>query len=51
MPWTISVVLLGLWFLGITIPYALHGYLHLLPALAFAAFIISPFFKKRSGGH
>jgi len=49
MSWTISVVLLGLWFLGITIPYTLHGYIYLLPAFAVAIVIISVFFRKRGG--
>jgi hypothetical protein len=46
---TISIVLVGLWLLGMTIPYTLHGYLHLLPASAVAVAIISVFFKKRGG--
>jgi hypothetical protein len=47
MLWTISIVFLSLWFLGVTIPYTVHGYIHLLLVLAVASGLI-PFFHKRS---
>ena len=34
MLWTISVILLSLWLLGISTPSTLHGYIHVLLGLA-----------------
>jgi hypothetical protein len=34
MLWTISVILLSLWLLGVTTPSTLHGYIHILLAVA-----------------
>ena len=47
MLWTISIVFLSLWLLGVTIPYTVHGYIHLLLVLTVASGLI-PFFHKRS---
>ena len=47
MAWTISIILLSLWFLGVTIPYTLHGHIHLFLALAVAIVLIPSFFNKR----
>ena len=47
MLWTPSIIFLSLWFLGVTIPYTVHGYIHLLLVLAVASATI-PFFHKRS---
>jgi hypothetical protein len=47
MAWTISTILLSLWFLGVTTPYTLHGHIHLLLALAVAVVMIPIFFKKQ----
>ena len=49
MTWTISIILLSLWFLGVTIPYTLHGHIHLFLALAVAVVMIPAFFNKRRG--
>ena len=40
MAWTISTIVLSLWFLGVTMPYTLHGYIHLLLVLAVAIVMI-----------
>ena len=37
MVWTISVIFLSLWLLGISTPSTLHGYIHILLGLAVAA--------------
>jgi hypothetical protein len=47
MVWTISVTVLSLWFLGVAIPYTLHGHSHLLLALAVAIVMIPVFFNKQ----
>ena len=47
MAWTISIIVLSLWFLGVTIPYTLHGHIHLLLALAVAIVMIPVFFNKQ----
>jgi hypothetical protein len=36
MVWTISVIFLSLWLLGISTPSTLHGYIHILLGLAVA---------------
>jgi hypothetical protein len=40
MLWTIFVVLLVLWFLGMVSSYTLGGYIHILLVLAVAAVLI-----------
>jgi hypothetical protein len=40
MLWTIFVVLLVLWFLGVVTSYTLGGFIHLLLVLAIAAVLI-----------
>lgn len=40
MLWTIAVVLLILWFLGLVSSYTLGGFLHILLVLAIAAILI-----------
>jgi hypothetical protein len=47
MLWTTSIVLLSLWFLGVTIPYTVHGYIHVFLVLSVGTAMI-PFFHKRS---
>jgi hypothetical protein len=53
MAWTFSIIVLSLWLLGITIPYTLHGHIHLLLALAVAIVMIPGLFntltKQRRG--
>jgi hypothetical protein len=46
MLWTISVILLSLWLLGISTPSTLHGYIHILLALAVATSIL-PFIRRK----
>jgi hypothetical protein len=46
MLWTISVILLSLWLLGISTPSTLHGYIHILLALAIATSLL-PFLRRR----
>jgi len=45
MLWTIAVVLLVLWMLGVTTAYTLGGFIHLLLAIA----IIAVLFRVISG--
>lgn len=40
MLWTIFVVLLILWFLGIVTSYTLYGYIHVLLVIAIAVLLI-----------
>jgi hypothetical protein len=47
MLWTISVILLSLWLLGISTPSTLHGYIHILLALAVATSIL-PFIRRKT---
>jgi hypothetical protein len=46
MAWTISIIVLSLWFLGVTMPYTFHGHIHLLLALAVAIVMIPVFFRR-----
>jgi len=41
MAWAISIIVLSLWIIGVTMPYTLHGHIHLLLALA-AAIVLVP---------
>ena len=36
MAWAISIIVLSVWIIGVTMPYTLHGHIHLLLALAVA---------------
>jgi uncharacterized protein DUF5670 len=45
MEWTISVIVLSLWFIGITMPYTLHGRIHLLLVLAVVVIIVPVLFR------
>ena len=46
MAWTISVICLSLWLVGVSTPSTLHGYIHMLLALAVAATGISAIGQK-----
>jgi hypothetical protein len=46
MLWTISVILLSLWLLGISTPSTLHGYIHVLLGLAVLTTLL-PFLRRR----
>jgi len=46
MLWTISIIFLSLWLLGVTTPSTLHGYIHILLALAVVTTLI-PLVKWR----
>jgi hypothetical protein len=48
MLWTISVILLSLWLLGITTPSTLHGYIHILLALAIATSLLPLLRRKKN---
>jgi hypothetical protein len=46
MLWTVSVILLTLWLLGVSTPSTLHGYIHILLALAVATSLL-PLLRRR----
>lgn len=46
MLWTISVIFLSLWLVGISTPSTLHGYIHILLALA-VGISIFPLIRSR----
>ena len=46
MVWTISVILLSVWLVGVTTASTLHGYIHLLLAEAAVAILV-PLFSRR----
>jgi hypothetical protein len=46
MRWTISVILLSLWLVGISTPSTLHGYLHILLAFAIGI-ILFPLLRRK----
>jgi hypothetical protein len=46
MVWTISVILLSVWLVGVGTPSTLHGYIHLLPA-AVVVVILVPLLRRR----
>jgi hypothetical protein len=50
MAWTISIIILSLWFIGVMMPYTLHGHIHLLLALAVAIVLIPYFFNRQPRG-
>jgi hypothetical protein len=47
MAWTISVICLSLWLLGVSTPSTLHEYIHILPAFAIAGTVISVLSRKK----
>jgi len=48
MLWTIFVVLLVLWFLGLVTSYTLGGFIHILLVLAIVAFLIQVIQGRRT---
>lgn len=48
MAWTISLICLSLWLIGVSTPSTLHGYIHVLLGLAVAATGISVIRQKRT---
>lgn len=46
MAWTISVILLSLWLLGVVTPSMLHGYIHILLVLV-AAITLLPLLRRK----
>lgn len=50
MAWTISIIALSLWFIGVTTPYTFHGHIHLLLALAVVIVMIPIYFNKHRRG-
>jgi len=49
MLWTIAVIMLVLWLLGMITSYTLGGMLHILLALAIIMAIVSLFTGRRAG--
>jgi len=47
MPWTISVILLSLWLIGISTPSTLHGYIHILLGLAVAISVLPLILRRK----
>lgn len=47
MLWTLSVIFLSLWLVGISTPSTLHGYIHILLALAVATTVLPMIRRKR----
>ncbi len=45
MAWTISIIVLSLWFIGVLMPYTLHGHIHLLLLLAAVIVIVPALFR------
>ncbi len=50
MLWTIAIVLLGLWLLGVVTSYTLGGFIHILLVLAIVAVLIRVIRGKRVMG-
>ena len=50
MLWTIAVVLLVLWVLGLVSSYTLGGFIHVLLAVALIVFLIQVIQGRRVGG-
>jgi Family of unknown function (DUF5670) len=48
MLWTTSIILIAFWLLGVTTPFTMHGYIHLLLLLAAAVVLIPTLRKKRA---
>jgi len=47
MLWSISIILLSVWLVGIATRSTLHGYLHILAALALLTSLIPVVWRKR----
>lgn len=47
MFWTISVIFLSLWLVGISTPSTLHGYIHVLLGLAVATTVFPLIRRKK----
>jgi len=47
MLWSISVILLSLWLVGIGTRSTLHGYIHILAALALLISLVSALWRKK----
>jgi hypothetical protein len=48
MFWTISVIFLSLWLLGVSTPSTLHGYIHIFLALAVATTVLPLLRRKKN---
>ena len=48
MLWTIVVILLVLWLLGLVSSYTMSGFIHILLVLAIVVFVISLFQGRRT---
>ena len=46
MLWTLSIIFLSIWLLGVATPFTLHGYIHVLLILAIAVILI-PFIRRK----
>lgn len=47
MFWTISVIFLSLWLVGISTPSTLHGYIHILLGLAIATTLLPSLLRRK----
>ncbi|HWF40116.1 MAG TPA: DUF5670 family protein, partial [Candidatus Acidoferrales bacterium] len=47
MFWTFSVIFLSLWLVGISTPSTLHGYIHILLALAVATTVVPIIWRRK----
>ena len=47
MLWSIPVIFLSLWLVGLATRSTLHGYLHILLALAVATLLVPAFKRKK----
>jgi len=45
MAWAISIIVLSVWIIGVTMPYTLHGHIHLLLALEVAIVLVPVVFR------
>jgi hypothetical protein len=48
MLWTTSIILLSFWLLGVTTPFTMHGYIHLLLIIAAAVTLVPLLRNKRA---
>jgi len=48
MLWTIAVILLIMWFLGVVTSYTLSGFIHLLLVLALVAILVQVISGRRA---
>ena len=47
MFWTFSVIFLSLWLVGVSTPSTLHGYIHILLALAIATMVVPLIWRRK----